>query len=277
MPFGGRWAGTGAAYLQFVVNTLKPLIDGTFRTIKSRANTGIIGSSLGGLISTHAFFKNASTFGFMGALSPAYWPGNGAIYERVKKLPGKHGRIYLDNGVGENSAQRMVNFLTTLKGYAPDVDLKYVQDPHGQHDEASWARRLPGALRFLLGRIQNPESRVQTESLSAKTRRCCFRKPGAGFWILALPYNCRHVTHFTQRSYCFYHWREQRHRRGDGAGICGRRRQAHSDRAPQRPAGQAGRKNWACRVWRSSSMSRTARRSKPLWPGCPPSGRPSTS
>jgi predicted alpha/beta superfamily hydrolase len=147
-PFGEC---SGGAYLQFLVKTLKPLIDGTFRTVKNRANTGILGSSMGGLISTYAFFKHATTFGFFGAMSPAYWPANGAIYEAVKRIKGKSGRAYLDNGNQENSARRMVNFLGTYKGLVNGDALKYVDDPRGEHNEASWARRLPDALRFLLG------------------------------------------------------------------------------------------------------------------------------
>jgi isoamylase len=146
-PYGD---GRGVDYLTFVRKTLKPLIDGTFRTLKNRANTGMFGSSMGGLISTYAYFKHSTTFGLFGAMSPAYWPANGMIYESVKTLKGKAGRVYLDNGNQENSARRMVNFLSTFKGYTLDKTLKYVDDDRGEHDEASWARRLPDALRFLL-------------------------------------------------------------------------------------------------------------------------------
>jgi predicted alpha/beta superfamily hydrolase len=156
-PFSTWWPGTGDAYLSFVTKTVKPLVDGTFRTIRNRENTGIIGSSLGALITTYAYFKTR-VFGFMGALSPAYWPGNGEIYRIVKqaKTPTPKGRIYLDNGSEENSAQRMYNFLTTLKGYEPGPDIRYVEEQDAQHNEAAWARRLPNALRFLLGPLREP-------------------------------------------------------------------------------------------------------------------------
>jgi hypothetical protein len=36
-------------------------------------------------------------------------------------------------------------------GYTPEVDLRYVEDPDGAHDESAWAARFPGAARFLLG------------------------------------------------------------------------------------------------------------------------------
>jgi hypothetical protein len=41
--------------------------------------------------------------------------------------------------------------LLVAKGYRPGQDLRYVEDPDGEHTEASWARRLPDALRFLFG------------------------------------------------------------------------------------------------------------------------------
>jgi hypothetical protein len=44
------------------------------------------------------------------------------------------------------------------KGYGP-ADLAFAVDPGGAHNEAAWARRLPTALRFLLGPLM-PEPRA---------------------------------------------------------------------------------------------------------------------
>jgi predicted alpha/beta superfamily hydrolase len=153
-PFGAAGQKTAEAYLEFVFKTVKPMIDAWFRTRRTRDATGMMGSSLGGLISTYAFFRYPRRLGFFGALSPAYWPVNGAIYEYVKKTAAPSGRAYLDNGAAENSAKRMVNFLTMHKGFERDNDLMWVEDANGHHDEASWARRLPAALRFLLAPFQ---------------------------------------------------------------------------------------------------------------------------
>ena len=35
------------------------------------------------------------------------------------------------------------------KGYIEGADLRYVVDKGGEHNEAAWRRRSPGALRFL--------------------------------------------------------------------------------------------------------------------------------
>lgn len=149
-PF--RWhaqEGRGDEYLQFVVETLKPVIDRDFRTCPERARTGILGSSMGGLISLYAFFRHPAVFGFAGSLSPALWYGSGAIYQYVRSVAFAPGKIYLDHGTKENSAKRM-NALLLAKGYQPEASLRYVVEEGGDHSEAAWARRLPEALRFLL-------------------------------------------------------------------------------------------------------------------------------
>jgi predicted alpha/beta superfamily hydrolase len=147
-PFPQVWDGRGDRYLQFVSETVKPLIDQDFSTKPQREFTGIMGSSMGGLISLYAFF-HAPAFGFAGVMSPSLWVGGGAIMGDVKAAPFTPGKIYLDNGSRESSARSM-NAILLNKGYRREVDLKYVVEPEGEHTESAWARRLPDALRFLL-------------------------------------------------------------------------------------------------------------------------------
>ncbi|MCK6580610.1 MAG: alpha/beta hydrolase [Anaerolineae bacterium] len=150
-PYAHFWNGRGADYLRFLTETLKPMVDGAFRTLPDPAHTGIFGSSMGGLISLYAFFTHPQVFGMAGAMSPSLWIGGGAIYGTVTEAPVNPGRVYLDNGTRESSARRM-NALLLAKGYRRDADLKYVVEHDGEHTEAAWARRLPDALRFLLKR-----------------------------------------------------------------------------------------------------------------------------
>lgn len=139
----------GDDYLAFIVDTVRPLVNREFRTLAERAHTGIVGSSLGGLISLYAFFHYSQVFGLAGALSPALWVQRGRIYEYVRTVPFSPGRIYVDNGTREGSAQGIYDSLRD-KGYRPGLDVKYVREEGGMHTESAWARRLPDALRFLL-------------------------------------------------------------------------------------------------------------------------------
>lgn len=170
-PFVDRrmGGGRGDAYLRFLVETLKPRIDRDFRTLPDRRHTGVIGSSLGGLISLYAFFKYPAVYGFAGVMSPALWFGGDAIYRYVQSADYVPGKLYLDTGtreMGEDansgrlhraaasrryyaSVRRMKGILIR-KGYRPMRDLLHVEEKWALHNEAFWARRLPPALRFLL-------------------------------------------------------------------------------------------------------------------------------
>jgi len=141
--------GSGEAYLRFLIETLKPIIDQDFRTLSDRAHTGLLGSSMGGLISLYGYFRYPQIFGFAGAMSPAFWFGNGAIYRYIQSVSYLPGKLYLDHGSKEPSAWRMYAQLLE-KGYRADRDIRYVKEENATHTESAWARRLPDALRFLV-------------------------------------------------------------------------------------------------------------------------------
>ena len=169
-PFvdGERGQGRGEAYLSFVVKAVKPLVERNFRTLDGKSHTGIMGSSMGGLISLYAFFRYPGIFGFAGALSPYVMFTSGALFKYVEQSPFNPGRVYLDVGTREEShlrtdiarfhslsrrycdQVRRMRDLLIKKGYIPGQSLLYVEDEGAIHHESAWARRLPQALRFLL-------------------------------------------------------------------------------------------------------------------------------
>ncbi len=147
-PANPWWRGAGDRYVAFIVETLKPVIDRTFRTQPDRTHTGLFGSSMGALISLYGFFERPDVFGRCGAMSPSVWVGRSVINQHVR-APRPGDRLYLDYGTRETSARSLVDQLLA-QGYREDKDLKYVVEEGGQHTEAAWARRLPNALQFLL-------------------------------------------------------------------------------------------------------------------------------
>jgi predicted alpha/beta superfamily hydrolase len=177
-PFPDRRHGGGEAdaYLQFLTATLKPRIDRLFRTRVDRDETAIVGSSMGGLVSLYAYFRFPSIFGRAGVMSPSIWFGQDAIFDFVQDARTPHGRLYVDVGLHEGAGTvrdaRRLGRLLARKGFARDrrarrtraeyagVDrrgrhggkprIRYHEDPAGRHNEAAWARRLAGALQFLL-------------------------------------------------------------------------------------------------------------------------------
>ena len=147
--------GMGDAYVNFLLHTVKPLIDIHYRTLPDVAHTGIVGSSLGALISLYAFFRAPRSFGFAGIMSPALWFAEGAIFRQVENAPYVGGRLYLDVGMREGAGTlanaRDMRDLLLSKGYEMGKTLLWVEDKTGMHNEAAWGRRVRSALPFLLG------------------------------------------------------------------------------------------------------------------------------
>ncbi len=160
-PDDKHGGGEGDAYLDFVVGTVKPMIDATYHTKPDRVHTGIAGSSLGGLISAYAVLTRPDTFGFGAALSPSVWWGDRAILKLVGSADvSPRGRLWVDMGGREGRALRPGDdesledfraFVAALRsrGFEEGVNLKSLEVADGQHNEAAWAARFDQVLRFL--------------------------------------------------------------------------------------------------------------------------------
>lgn len=148
--------GGGDRYLAFVVETVKPLVDASFRTRPERPHTVIAGSSLGGLISLYGLFRYADVFGSAGVQSPALWLADGAVLRFVEEHAAlAFGRVHLDVGTEEGAEAlldvRALKRLLERAGHREGRDLSYVEEPGADHTEAAWGRRFAAALPFLLG------------------------------------------------------------------------------------------------------------------------------
>ena len=145
--------GEGDRYVRFLIDTVKPRIDGAYRTKKDRDSTVIAGSSMGGLISLYAFFRRPSPFGRALVMSPSVWFGAKEILPFVEKARTTRGRVYLDTGTNEGADTlenaRAMNRTLRRKGYRRE-SLWYLESEGAKHSESDWAWRWPQALEFLL-------------------------------------------------------------------------------------------------------------------------------
>jgi predicted alpha/beta superfamily hydrolase len=146
--------GVADLYVDFLLDTVKPQIDDEFRTLPEPEQTGIAGSSMGGLVSLFAFFHASHAFGFAAALSPALWFGAREIFSFVEQAGTPPGRLYLDIGTREGGHTledtRRMRELLVAKGYAEGQALRYVEEEGARHTEAVWRRRFKKAIPFLL-------------------------------------------------------------------------------------------------------------------------------
>ena len=97
--------GEGDLFLDFLVGTLKPFIDRNYRTRTASKDTGIAGSSLGGLMAHYAGVRHPGVFGRIGIFSPAYWVAD-EIFPATEAGRLKRGtRIYLVAGDKEGQTE----------------------------------------------------------------------------------------------------------------------------------------------------------------------------
>jgi enterochelin esterase-like enzyme len=160
-------------YLKFIVRELRPMIDAKFNVKTDRANTAIMGSSMGSLISLYAIDEYPRVFGAAGMMS-THWPlfmtpeGKSvdqkefevvsSAFERYLKPalpdPRTH-KLYFDHGTETLDAiykeyQDRVDKAVARRGYRQGVNWLTRNYPGQKHNEISWASRVDVPLQFLL-------------------------------------------------------------------------------------------------------------------------------
>ncbi len=141
--------GKADAYLEFLITEIKPFIDRQFRTRRTAINTGIGGSSLGGLLSLYAGLKHPGVFGKLAVMSPSLWWDQ----ERILKQIGEREqmlsqRIWLDIGTEEGSVVEKVRRLRNLLE-ARRQSFHYEEAWGAGHNEGAWAHRVGPMLKYL--------------------------------------------------------------------------------------------------------------------------------
>jgi len=146
--------GEGRSYGRLLIEELKPWIDRSYRTLPDAENTGVGGSSLGGLISLYLGFAHPEVFGKIAVMSPSLWWDHRSILNTVGQVAMKlRLRIWLDMGTAEGARHLrdadMLERLLLKRGWHSGVDLVYVKAEGAVHDERAWSDRFGDVLRFL--------------------------------------------------------------------------------------------------------------------------------
>ncbi len=179
-PGAADAASLGDAYVRFLATELKPYIDAHYRTRAGRADTFVMGSSMGGLISLYALCSFPEVFGGAGCVSTHWVITNNYAAFPAQFAPGANGdprieqmaaayrdwlrehlpaagrhRLYFDHGTQGLDGlygphQQKVDALLAAKGYRPDIDWTSRVFAGAPHDESAWRERLAIPLTFLL-------------------------------------------------------------------------------------------------------------------------------
>ncbi len=143
----GKIKGKGGIMLNWMVKTLKPYIDETYRTLPDRRNTIIAGSSMGGLMALYGVTAFNHVFQRGACLSPSLWVAPGKVLELIARAHIRRDTtIYMDYGENEMfnhaaSAESMISAAHLLLTKRVNLALRIV--PGGSHCEASWEAQIP--------------------------------------------------------------------------------------------------------------------------------------
>jgi predicted alpha/beta superfamily hydrolase len=161
--YGG---GDGKDYIDFIVETLKPFVDENYRTLPGRENTGLMGSSLGGLISHYGGLAKPEIFGKTGVFSPSFWFSDSTYLFGHENAGLTDSKMYFLAGGMESaqtdvpaSTQAMID--TMISGGFTQSNTILKVDADGTHSEAFWSVEFPDAIKWLFG-----DSTVSTNAIT---------------------------------------------------------------------------------------------------------------
>lgn len=146
--------GKGDLYARFLAQELKPFVDRTYRTKRGAEDTGLCGSSFGGIATLHTGLTYPAVFGKLGIVSPSVWWDSRAALKEVAKLSGKTGQrtwvdIGSDEGKGAVADAEALREAFLAKGWRKGRDLAFYLDWGAKHNEAAWSGRFGEILMFL--------------------------------------------------------------------------------------------------------------------------------
>lgn len=161
----GHSGGMGIKYGEWVVNTVKPFIDSTYRTKSEREHTLLAGSSLGGLITAYMGAAYPHVFGSIGIFSLASWLSESAFLSFIDSHPlhpetkvyiqvGTHegnetDEAFIDKSINQAYIDSSLWYYQTLLRNKHDMNkiwLRILADEH--HFEKYWADHFGEYLMF---------------------------------------------------------------------------------------------------------------------------------
>jgi enterochelin esterase-like enzyme len=159
----------GKFYPDFLQREVMPLIEARYSVLHGPDNTGLGGSSLGGLIALYTQLAAPGVFGRLLIESPSLFVAKEKILKESRRFRSWPSRLYLGVGTREvgnaEKDDQIVDSVRELESILrsaglDDQRLKVRIDEGATHSEAAWAARFPEALEFLYSDRVLPGSKV---------------------------------------------------------------------------------------------------------------------
>lgn len=150
-PFPNPKYGGGKAddYLNFIIEELMPKIERDFNASHQRKDIGMMGSSLGGLITYYAAYKHSDKFSKFGVYSPSFWFNN-KIFELTKnsKLPSDTRMLMMIGEKEQDEHMNVIKMENLLKQHQ-NIELRTEIYPLGEHNESFWSGEFKDDVEWL--------------------------------------------------------------------------------------------------------------------------------
>ncbi|MGA7081231.1 MAG: alpha/beta hydrolase-fold protein [Terriglobales bacterium] len=155
----------GKRYPDFLQREVMPLIDERYSVLKGPENTGLGGSSLGGLITLYTQLAAPAAFGRLLIESPSLFVAKRKILEGSHRTRSWPPRMYLGVGTRETGQaekdERVVGDVRELEAILREAGLDETRlkvriSEGATHSESAWAARFPEALEFLYSDRSGP-------------------------------------------------------------------------------------------------------------------------
>lgn len=148
----------GKRYPEFLRREVMPLIEERYPVLTGPENTGLGGSSLGGLITLYTLMAAPGVFGRALIESPSLFVANRRILEQSRKFRGWPWRMYLGIGTREvGNPEKDTKTIADARELAAILEKAGLDENRlrmriaegATHSESAWAARFPEALQFL--------------------------------------------------------------------------------------------------------------------------------
>jgi len=150
----------GRYYPDFLFEEVMPFVESNYRVATGPENTGLGGSSLGGLIALYSVVAFPGTIGRLLLESPSLWASGRQLIRESRSVRIWPERTFLAVGTNEaGSAEKSRTVVDDVRELAAimrravlsERRLRLVIKDGAGHNEAAWAERFPEALQFLFG------------------------------------------------------------------------------------------------------------------------------
>ncbi len=150
----------GQRYPDFLMKEVMPFVERSYRIASGPENTGLGGSSLGGLIALYTAMVRPGAIGRLLLESPSLWASHRQAIKESRSVRIWPERTYLGVGTAEAGSTEQSRTVTDdvrelagilRRAVLSEKRLRLVIEDGAGHNEGAWAERFPEALRFLFG------------------------------------------------------------------------------------------------------------------------------